>query len=124
MIAGQGIAHSELSMSNRKDLHGVQLWTVLPEHCRNVEPSFDHYDNLPVIEWREINLPPGWTTDLPPTRSFEYGVLVVAGQVSVNGHLVNLRQLHITRQAAKNWSLPVQTGQNSSSLEVSRSKKR
>lgn len=117
----RGIAHSELSINNRTDLHGVQLWTALPEHSRNIEPSFDHYADLPVFEWNEmgvrlfiggflgnsspaksfspivgaeIDLPAGSSTDLPAIGSFEYGVLVVSGQTSVNGHSVNLGQLH------------------------------
>jgi len=106
---------------NRTDLHGVQLWTVLPEHARKIEPSFDHYADLPVFEWNEIgirlfigeflgytspakifspmvgaevDLPAGLTTDLPAIDSFEYGVLVVSGQVKVNGHSINPGQLH------------------------------
>jgi redox-sensitive bicupin YhaK (pirin superfamily) len=31
-------------------LHGVQLWTALPDQTRNVEPAFDHYPSLPIVE--------------------------------------------------------------------------
>lgn len=121
MTAGRGIAHSELSINNRTTLHGVQLWTVLPDQYRGAKPSFDHYDDLPVFEWNEIgirlfigeflghtspakifspmigaeiDLPAGSTAELPADPSYEYGVLVVAGQANVNGNSVNLGQLH------------------------------
>jgi hypothetical protein len=42
----------------------------------------------------EIDLPVGSTTELPIIDSFEYGVLVVPGQVSVNGHSIKPGQLH------------------------------
>ena len=121
MTAGIGIAHSELSTNNRSTLHGVQLWTVLPDQHRNMEPSFDHYNDLPVFNWRdmgirlfvgeflehaspakifspmmgaEVDLPPGLVTEIPVDPSFEYGLLVVSGQATVNGKLVQLGQLH------------------------------
>lgn len=121
MTAGRGIAHSELSINNRTDLHGVQLWTVLPDHSRNVEPSFVHHNDLPGFQRNEIeirlfigeflgntspakvfspmvgaemDLPAGSTTRLPAERTFEYGVLVVSGQIRVNEHSIRLGQLH------------------------------
>lgn len=121
MTAGRGIAHSELSISNSSLLHGVQLWTVLPDQHREMEPTFDHYDNLPVFDWKgigirllvgeflgkaspakifsqivgaEIDLPVGSMTAIPADSSFEYGVLVVSGQVEVNGTSVRVGQLH------------------------------
>ena len=36
MTSGNGIAHSELSINDQALLHGVQLWTVLPDHHRSV----------------------------------------------------------------------------------------
>lgn len=121
MTAGRGIAHSELSINNQPILHGVQLWTVLPDQYRNVEPSFNHYNDLPVFKWNgirirlfvgeflgqtspatifsqmlgaEIDLPPGSITEIPADPCFEYGVLVVSGQAKVNGNSVHIGQLH------------------------------
>jgi len=121
MNAGKGIAHSELSINDRVLLHGVQLWIVLPDQYRNQEPSFDHYNGLPAFEWErtrvrlfvgdflghtstaktfsrligaEIDLPAGSSTEIPIERNFEYGVLVVAGEASVNGNPVHHGQLH------------------------------
>ncbi|GAA2727656.1 pirin family protein [Cellulomonas aerilata] len=43
MTAGHGISHSEDSTAQTRVLHGVQLWTVLPERHRDTRPAFDHY---------------------------------------------------------------------------------
>ena len=121
MTSGRGIAHSELSINNQRLLHGVQLWTVLPDVHRNVEPSFNHYSDLPVFEWKkievrlfigeflgqrsaaktftplvgaEIDLPSGSTTEIPANHSFEYGILVISGEARINGNLVQAGELH------------------------------
>lgn len=47
MTAGRAIAHSEVS-SPGASLHGVQLWTALPDASRTVEPHFEHHADLPV----------------------------------------------------------------------------
>ncbi|HMO11357.1 MAG TPA: pirin family protein, partial [Actinotalea sp.] len=43
MTAGHGISHSEDSTAATIVLHGVQLWTVLPEKDRGTAPAFDHH---------------------------------------------------------------------------------
>ena len=49
MTAGHGISHSEQSPADRSPvLHGVQLWTALPDHDRDVRPHFEHHPDLPV----------------------------------------------------------------------------
>jgi redox-sensitive bicupin YhaK (pirin superfamily) len=47
MTAGRAIAHSELSIDRGLDLHGVQLWVVLPEAARHIDPEFKHHKDLP-----------------------------------------------------------------------------
>jgi quercetin 2,3-dioxygenase len=60
MTAGGGIAHAEESLRGREadprnlpsrstDLHGVQLWTALPDASRQVAPAFEHHAELPVF---------------------------------------------------------------------------
>ena len=50
MTAGRGIAHSEESPAEHDpELHGVQLWVALPNAQRQVEPTFEHHAQLPVI---------------------------------------------------------------------------
>src|SRR5699024_9217561 len=43
MTAGYGITHSEFSTKDTTVLHGAQLWVALPEHARNMEPTFESY---------------------------------------------------------------------------------
>lgn len=111
MTAGRGIAHSEESPKERAPaLHGAQLWIALPEKDRRCEPAFDHHPELPVLDHdgvtvtvlagevlgersparifspiagAELDLPADTAACLPLRREFEYGVLVLAGEVSV-----------------------------------------
>src|SRR4051794_19430009 len=44
MTAGNGISHSEESPpAHSPVLHGVQLWTALPNQHRHVRPHFEHH---------------------------------------------------------------------------------
>ena len=43
MSAGYGISHSEVSTPQTTRLHGVQLWTVLPDADRFTERRFEHH---------------------------------------------------------------------------------
>ena len=48
MTAGHGIAHSEQSpAAHPRFLHGAQLWVVLPDADRDVQPAFEHHATLP-----------------------------------------------------------------------------
>jgi redox-sensitive bicupin YhaK (pirin superfamily) len=112
MTAGQGIAHSEdtvvpLADGSRTDLHGVQLWTALPDADRQQEPHFEHHADLPVLDdgrmavtvfvgeldgarsraaayspllGAEVRLSDGARAELPLDPEFEHGVLVVEGE--------------------------------------------
>jgi redox-sensitive bicupin YhaK (pirin superfamily) len=44
MTAGSGISHSEVSTPATTTLHGVQLWIVLPDAARSVQPFFERHD--------------------------------------------------------------------------------
>ncbi len=121
MTAGHGIAHSELSSTTAGLMHGVQLWTVLPENARDGAAYFDHYNDLPVFKKEqldirlfvgellghtspartfsemvgaEIDVPAGTMTQLPINESYEYGLLVVAGDLRVNDEQVPLEYLY------------------------------
>ena len=48
MTAGAGICHSEVSTTDTTVLHGVQLWTVLPDSDRHGPRRFDHHAPEPV----------------------------------------------------------------------------
>ena len=111
MTAGRGIAHSEVSTDAVRVLHGVQLWTVLPERDRAADPAFDHYappvTPLPDGELRvflgslagstspvptfspllgaELTLAAGAVVELDVDAGFEHGLLVDAGALDVEG---------------------------------------
>lgn len=121
MTSGIGIAHSELSVNDQTLLHGVQLWTVLPDRDRNTKPAFNHYSDLPIFGFEnlkiqlfvgemfaykshakvfselvgaEMDVLAGATSNLPINEDFEYGILVVAGDVKINAKHVPLGNLH------------------------------
>src|SRR6266496_4568578 len=51
MTSGGGIAHAEETpRKNSGLLNGVQLWIALPDAYRNGQASFQHIDEVPVIE--------------------------------------------------------------------------
>ena len=114
MTAGRGISHSEFSTPATDVLHGAQLWVALPDSVRQMEPTFEHYrpDPLSGPGWfmrvflgsmagaispvtthtpllgAEILLDAGATLTLDTDPSFEHGVLVDTGTVSLDGHAV------------------------------------
>lgn len=47
MTAGWGISHTEYSTPG-EPLHGVQLWTALPDAVRFMDPTFEHFAPEPV----------------------------------------------------------------------------
>jgi redox-sensitive bicupin YhaK (pirin superfamily) len=113
MTAGQGISHSEETPAEHSPvLHGVQLWTVLPDRDRHSAPQFAHHADLPVLtdagvtvrvimgelgEARsparvfsplvgvEAVLAAGAQTRLPLIVDWEYAALVLSGTVQVDG---------------------------------------
>lgn len=115
MTAGNGIAHSELSINTAVDLHGVQLWIAVPDSARNGIPEFTHYADLPIFQHdgatirvfvgevlghkssakvfselvgAEINIASDVLFSLPLQNSYEYGFLVDSGEVLINGEAV------------------------------------
>ena len=111
MTAGHGISHSEDSTVETRVLHGVQLWTVLPERHRDTAPAFDHYAP-PVVDLEdgavrvflgtlegstspvptfsplvgaEVVLGGGFEHTFAVDPTFEHGVLVDTGTVEVDG---------------------------------------
>ncbi|TQL41962.1 hypothetical protein FB562_2549 [Homoserinimonas aerilata] len=110
MTAGSGIQHSEVSTPETRMLHGVQLWTALPDATRHTEPMFERYVP-PVIEHQgarvsvflgsmlgqhstatafspllgaQIDLPANTEIVLPVDARFEHGVLVDDGDVTMD----------------------------------------
>ncbi|MGP4032724.1 pirin family protein [Pseudarthrobacter sp. 1C304] len=114
MTAGRGISHSEFSMPGTQVLHGAQLWVALPDRARHMAPTFEHFRPEPLAGrgWTlrvflgslagasspvtvhtpllgaELLLDAGATLDLDTDPAFEYGVLVDAGTLMVDGRPV------------------------------------
>lgn len=115
MTAGHGIAHAEESTTGYiGDVHGVQLWVAQPERTRNDAPAFEHHGVLPEVSVGagratvlvgaflgeesparadtpligvEVLLPAG-VSAWPLERSYEHGVVVLSGAVSVEDSLL------------------------------------
>lgn len=112
MTSGAGICHSEVSTPDTRVLHGVQLWLALPSGARHTAPrQFEHYEpeihripggeiivflgdlagqSSPVTTFTpvvgaEIRIDAHCTIELEVNESFEHGVLVDSGTVSVAG---------------------------------------
>lgn len=113
MTAGRGISHSEESpLPHSPRLQAAQLWIALPDAVRHCPPAFEHYPDLPrgtrdgfattllVGEMSGQRSPvrvhsPLFAMDLvaqqaagatlPLRDDFEYGVLVLEGEATVDG---------------------------------------
>jgi redox-sensitive bicupin YhaK (pirin superfamily) len=119
MTAGRGIQHSEVSTTQTTVLHGAQLWVALPDATRHTEPLFEHYVPEPVrfgaatlriffgsllgesstatafspLVGAQLDLPAGTSVDLPVDPDFEHGVLVDAGDLTVETERVAVSHL-------------------------------
>lgn len=122
MTAGAGICHSEVSTQSTTTLHGVQLWTVLPDSARHGERRFDHHRPTPVsfdggealvfigslLGYRspvatfsplvaaEIRLDGHGSLTLDVDPAFEHGLLVDAGDIALEGVSVAESELAYT----------------------------
>ncbi|MBN9605776.1 MAG: pirin family protein [Actinomycetales bacterium] len=114
MTAGRGIQHSERSTPGTEVLHGAQLWIALPDGARDVAPAFEAVPAAPLelgdarvqvflgglgaaraearvfseLVAAQIDLPAGGSTELPLDPAFEHGLLVDAGDATVEGYRV------------------------------------
>jgi quercetin 2,3-dioxygenase len=113
MTAGRAISHSEETPAEHSPvLHGVQLWTALPDRYRHVPPRFAHHTDLPVLTGpgvtatvimgelgnarspaqvfsplvgAEVAVEAGADTRLPLVPDWEYAALALSGTVEVDG---------------------------------------
>jgi redox-sensitive bicupin YhaK (pirin superfamily) len=112
MTAGLGVAHSELSSADAKAMHGVQLWTVLPDASRNIAPMFEHFGDLPDFDHAgmkvrlfigqylgqsspatvfsemvgaEIEVAADSTHQVQLATRFENGLMLISGDLNVEG---------------------------------------
>lgn len=114
MTAGNGIAHSEesLPMDSPTRLHMAQLWIALPDSHRHGPAAFQHHSDLPLLQSSGftvtvlagellghaspvqvhspllgLDLACASKADmqLPLNPAFEHGVLVLDGQITLEG---------------------------------------
>lgn len=116
MTAGHGICHSEEGTVRRfpdqRTLHGIQLWTALPEATRHGERAFEHVAQVPSftvdgarvqvfmgslggvtsparadtpLVAAQVDLPPGASVRIDVDPTFEHGVLLDVGDLHVAG---------------------------------------
>ena len=114
MTAGNGICHSEEGtpehFPEQRRLHGVQLWTALPESTRHGERDFEHVAQVPSftvdgalvqvfmgslggvtsparadtpLVAAQLDVPARTTVRLAVDPAFEHGVLVDSGPLRV-----------------------------------------
>jgi redox-sensitive bicupin YhaK (pirin superfamily) len=116
MTAGHGVSHAEEQPTDEVGpLHGIQLWVAQPEATRHGEPAFEHHAELPRVDvgdgeatvlvgtmagerspartdtslvGADVALPDGGTAVLPLHPGDEHGLVVLSGQVSVDGAVV------------------------------------
>ena len=131
MTAGRGISHSEYSAAGTTTLHGAQLWLALPDGDRQVDPTFEHHAPEPVAGdgWEarvflgsllgstspvttyspllgaELTFRAGTTLDVPVEASYELGVLVDHGRVSVGGEPLAAHDLGFLEPGAEGLEL-------------------
>jgi redox-sensitive bicupin YhaK (pirin superfamily) len=122
MTAGDAIAHAERTPErNSGRLNGVQLWTALPDAHRRTEASFQHLADVPALEMpggiarvfsgalhgaasparhysdlvgADLQVHRGGTLGLPLQRAFEHALLVLEGDASLDGQLLEPRVLY------------------------------
>jgi redox-sensitive bicupin YhaK (pirin superfamily) len=116
MTAGHGVSHAEEQPTDEVgSLHGIQLWVAQPEATRLGEPAFEHHADLPHVEVGDgeatvlvgmmagersparadtplvgvdVDLPDGGRVVLPLHPGDEHGLVVLSGQVAVDGAAV------------------------------------
>ncbi len=114
MTSGDGVSHSEFSVSSKPTvLHGIQLWVALPSSRRLGPSNFEHLADLPRVEresWTatvmvgevegavspaktyspivgaELRLKAG-RARIPLQRGFEHAILAVDGMALIDGQV-------------------------------------
>jgi redox-sensitive bicupin YhaK (pirin superfamily) len=119
MTAGRGISHSEYSTPGTTVLHGAQLWLALPDADRHTDPGFEHHVPSPVTGegWEarvflgsllgstspvrtyspllgaELRLRAGTTLEISVDPTYEHGLLLDSGSVTVGDEALKAAEL-------------------------------
>ena len=122
MTSGGGIAHAEETpRKNSGVLNGVQLWIALPDAYRNGPASFQHIEEVPIIDQdggvvsvfagsmpgcsspakhfsrvlgADIALHALASLELPLDLSFEHAALLVTGDAEIDGQSIDSMSLY------------------------------
>jgi redox-sensitive bicupin YhaK (pirin superfamily) len=127
MTSGRAIAHAEQTPRDHTGrLNGVQLWTALPDAVRHGAPDFQHVAEVPRLELRgglvqvfsgavadarssathfspivgaDVRVHRGGSLTVPIEPSHEHGLLVLDGDVALEGQPLEPRVLYYTGTA-------------------------
>jgi redox-sensitive bicupin YhaK (pirin superfamily) len=122
MTSGRGIAHAEQTpRRNSGRLNGAQLWVALPDEHRFTDPSFDAIERVPLIESPggitqvfagslggfastgrhfselvgvDVQVHPASEVSMDLRREYEHAVLVLDGDISIDGEPLQPRMLY------------------------------
>lgn len=135
MTGGHGISHSEVSTRSGEILHGVQLWVALPDSARHAPRDLQFHVPEPVrangavarvflgsvpgvasspvrtftpLLGAELVLDPGTTFELPLDETFEHGVLLDQGAVTVAG--TSVKEAELAYLAPRRASVELRAG--------------
>jgi redox-sensitive bicupin YhaK (pirin superfamily) len=138
MTSGHAIAHAERTpRDNSGRLNGVQLWTALPDRERHGAPSFEHVPAVPALERRggvvrvfsgqieqtdsptlhfselvgaDLQVHRGESFGVQLRADFEYAVLVLSGDCSLDGQPLRDRVLYYLGMQRTEATFSSQTG--------------
>ncbi len=138
MTSGHAISHAERTPRDHTGkLNGVQLWTALPESRRHGAPAFQHIPEVPVTEspagrvhvfagtidgaastadhfspivGAEIQVHRGHDLALPLDPAFEHALLVLDGDVTLEGQPLEPRLLYAMDTGRTELALSSPTG--------------
>jgi quercetin 2,3-dioxygenase len=122
MTAGAGITHAEQTPRDHTGrLNGVQLWVALLDQHRHMPAAFDHVNEVPLIETpggvvrvfagslgsiisaathyseilgADLDVHARGTLAVPLNPGYEHGVLVIAGDCTLEGQRLDHRMLY------------------------------
>ncbi len=130
-------SHTEVAPDTETKMHAAQLWIALPDAQIAVEPRFDHYPELPVVEkdgvaftilvgeflnthltceclYRAIrgglSATESTKTRLTLNPNFEYGFMALEGTATVNGHELTEDNMVVLEQGVSAIEIEIHAG--------------
>lgn len=137
MTAGRGISHTEVAPVTETQMHSVQLWIALPDDKKDMQPQFDHYPKLPILQHDQVEYTvlvgeflgekspvqvhsellgvdlvaqAQVKTLLPLNPNFEYALLVLEGELRVGEHQLNNEHMLVVNTGLQQLELEMSAG--------------